>query len=56
MLNLSTVLKEFSVLEKPIINVVISEFFIQMVNATFMVVLPLYLAKENYTNEEIAYF
>ena len=56
MLNLSTVLKEFSVLEKPIINVVISEFFIQMVNATFMVVLPLYLAKENYTNEEIALF
>jgi MFS family permease len=56
MLNLSAVLKEFSVLERPIINVVISEFFIQMVNATFMVVLPLYLAKENYTNEEIALF
>lgn len=56
MLNLSNILKEFNVLERPIINVVISEFFIQMVNATFMVVLPLYLAKENYTNEEIALF
>lgn len=56
MLNLSSIIKEFNVLERPIINVVISEFFIQMVNATFMVVLPLYLAKENYTNEEIALF
>ncbi|MDZ4665941.1 MAG: MFS transporter [Bacteroidota bacterium] len=43
-------------IEKPIFNVIISEFFIQMVNATFMLVLPLYMSRMNYTNEQIALF
>ena len=43
-------------IERPILNVIIAEFFIQMVNATFMLVLPLYMSRMNYTNEEIALF
>lgn len=37
-------------------KVIISEFFIQMVNATFMNILPLYMAKMNYDEEQIALF
>jgi len=56
MVNPKQFIKDFLVIEKPVLNVIISEFFIQMVNATFMVVLPLYLEKLNYTNEEISTF
>lgn len=37
-------------------NVIISEFFIQMVNATFMNILPLYMTRKGFTDEEIALF
>ncbi len=37
-------------------KVIISEFFIQMVNATFMNILPLYMARMNYDEEQIALF
>ncbi len=37
-------------------KVIISEYFIQMVNATFMNILPLYMAKMNYDEEQIALF
>lgn len=43
-------------IERPILNVIIAEFFIQMVNATFMLVLPLYMSRMKYSNEEIALF
>jgi predicted MFS family arabinose efflux permease len=49
-------LREYRSIEKPVLNVIISEFFIQMVNATFMVVLPLYLDRMGYDNEQIALF
>jgi len=47
---------DYRKIEKPILNVIIAEFFIQMVNATFMLVLPLYMSRMNYSNEEIALF
>ncbi len=56
MFKITNFISQFQKIDKPVLNVIVSEFFIQMVNATFMVVLPLYLAKENYTNEEIALF
>ncbi|HRH12163.1 MAG TPA: hypothetical protein PLU73_11645, partial [Bacteroidia bacterium] len=48
--------QEYRQLEKSVLNVIISEFFIQMVNATFMNILPLYMLREGFSNEEIAMF
>jgi MFS family permease len=47
---------DYKKIEKPIFNVIVSEFFIQMVNATFMNILPLYMARMNYDEEQIALF
>lgn len=49
-------LADYKKIEKPIFNVIVSEFFIQMVNATFMNILPLYMARMNYSEEQIALF
>lgn len=49
-------IKDYKQLEKPVMNVIISEFFIQMVNATFMNILPLYMTRKGFTDEEIALF
>ncbi len=49
-------INEYKKLEKPILNVVISEFFIQLVNATFMNILPLYMTRKGFSDEEIALF
>lgn len=43
-------------LEKQVVMVIAAEFFIQLVNATFMNMLPLYLSKIHYNNEDIAGF
>jgi MFS family permease len=47
---------DYRKLERPVLNVIIAEFFIQMVNSTFMIILPLYMLRMNYSNEEIAMF
>lgn len=49
-------LKEYQKIERPIKNVIASEFFIQMVNATFMNILPLYMTRMGYTDKEIGLF
>lgn len=49
-------IKEYRTLEKPVLNVILSEFFIQMVNATFMNILPLYMTRQGFSDEEIALF
>jgi MFS family permease len=36
--------------------VIIAEFFIQLVNATFMNILPLYMTREGFSNEDIALY
>jgi len=54
--NLFSFLKDYKHLEKAVVNVIISEFFIQMVNATFMNILPLYMTRKGYSDEEIALF
>lgn len=56
MARLTSLFQEYRHLEKPVLNVIISEFFIQMVNATFMNILPLYMLREGFSNEEIALF
>lgn len=49
-------LNDYKKLHPAIINVVIAEFFIQLVNATFMNILPLYMSRKGYSDEEIAMF
>lgn len=49
-------IQDYKNLEKPVMNVIISEFFIQMVNATFMNILPLYMTRKGFSDEEIALF
>ncbi len=49
-------INDYKNLEKPVMNVVISEFFIQLVNATFMIILPLYMTRKGFSDEEIALF
>jgi MFS family permease len=56
MAKLFSFINDYRKIEKPILNVIISEFFIQMVNATFMNILPLYMARMDYTEEQIALY
>ncbi len=49
-------LRDYQKIELPIRNAILSEFFIQMVNATFMNILPLYMTRKGYSDEEIALF
>lgn len=48
--------KDYRKLHPAIINVIVSEFFIQLVNATFMNILPLYMSRQGFSDEEIALF
>jgi hypothetical protein len=49
-------IKDYKRLKPAIINVVMTEFFIQLVNATFMNILPLYMDRKGYSGEQIALF
>jgi MFS family permease len=49
-------IREYKKLELPVKNAVASEFFIQLVNATFMNILPLYMTRKGFSDEEIALF
>jgi len=49
-------LNDYKKLEKQVLNVVYAEFFIQLVNATFMNILPLYMTREGFSDEEIALY
>ncbi len=49
-------INDYTKIEKQIRNVIASEFFIQLVNATFMTILPLYMSRKGFSNEEIALF
>ena len=49
-------ISDYKKLKPAIINVIVAEFFIQMVNATFMNILPLYMNRKGFSDEEIALF
>jgi MFS family permease len=51
-----TVIKEYTKLERSILNIIVVEFFVQMVNVTFMAILPLYMKVEGYSDAEYAHF
>ena len=54
--KLSGLISDYNKIELPVKNVIVSEFFIQMVNATFMNILPLYMNREGFSSQEIALF
>lgn len=56
MANFFSFIHDYRKIERPVMNVIISEFFIQMVNATFMTILPLYMKIEGFSKDEIALF
>ena len=56
MKRLKTLVEDYRQIELPIKNVIVSEFFIQLVNATFMNILPLYMHREGFSAQEIALF
>jgi MFS family permease len=49
-------LKTYSRIERPVMLVIAAEFFIQLVNATFMNLQPLYMKAEGFTDSDIADF
>ena len=53
---ISKILRPYRLIEKSVINMIVAEFFIQMVNAAMMMVLNIYLAKKGYSDPEIADF
>jgi len=53
-MNLKKVIKQYSKLEKPILLIILTEFFIQFINITFMNIQPLFMESANYSKNEIA--
>lgn len=49
-------LREYARIPRPILLVILAEFFIQLVNATFMNLQPLYMKAEGFADGEIADF
>lgn len=53
---MSSFLNVYKKIETQVFNVVFAEFFIQLVNATFMNILPLYMTREGFSDEDIALY
>ncbi|HET6226481.1 MAG TPA: MFS transporter [Bacteroidia bacterium] len=51
-----TKLKEFRILDKSIINLTIVEFFVQLINVSFVAILPLYMKAEHFSDAQYAHF
>ncbi len=51
-----TTLKQYTQLNKSLLNIVTVEFFVQLINVLFIAILPLYMKKEGYSDAEYAHF
>ncbi|MCE3280247.1 MAG: transporter [Bacteroidetes bacterium] len=51
-----TVIRDYAKLDRSVINVIVVEFFVQMINVSFMSILPLYMQVEGYSDAEYANF
>jgi MFS family permease len=49
-------LAEYKKIEKPILFAITAEFLIQLINASFMTILPIYMMQEGYTDGNYAHF
>src|SRR3990172_5827247 len=50
------IIREYLRIEKAILYVIIAEFFLQLINSSFLSMLPLYMKEEGYSDGEIADF
>jgi len=51
-----SIIKEYFKLDKSMLNLVTAEFFIQLINVTFISFLPLYMKMEQFSDAEYAHF
>lgn len=51
-----TAIKEYTRLDKSMLNLITVEFFVQLINVTFIAILPLYMKAEHYSDAEYAHF
>src|ERR1041385_1945151 len=51
-----TVIKDYRKLDNSILSVIAVEFFVQMINVSFMAILPLYMKAERYSDAEYSHF
>lgn len=49
-------LKEYTTLDKSIIHLTIVEFFVQLINVSFIAILPLYMKAEQFSDAQYAHF
>jgi MFS family permease len=50
------VIRDYKKLDNSILSVIAVEFFVQMINVSFMAILPLYMKAEGYSDAEYAHF
>ncbi|MCW3102037.1 MAG: hypothetical protein JWO09_477 [Bacteroidetes bacterium] len=53
---MTSIIKEYTKLDRSILNIIVVEFFVQMINVSFMSILPLYMKVEGYSDSEYAHF
>lgn len=51
-----TKLREYKQLDKSIINLTVVEFFVQLINVSFIAILPLYMKAEHFSDAQYAHF
>ncbi|MDF2436545.1 MAG: multidrug transporter [Bacteroidota bacterium] len=51
-----SLIREYGKLDRSIHNIIVVEFFVQMINLSFMAILPLYMKVEGYTDAQYAHF
>jgi MFS family permease len=49
-------LKEYTKLNKSLLNLITVEFFVQLINVLFVAILPLYMKSEGYSDSQYAHF
>lgn len=51
-----TKLKEYTTLDRSIIHLTVVEFFVQLINVSFIAILPLYMKSEHFSDAQYAHF
>ncbi len=49
-------IKEYTKLNKTLLNIITVEFFVQLINVLFVAILPLYMKSEGYSDSQYAHF
>ena len=51
-----SIIKDYTKLDRSLHNIVVVEFFVQLINVAFIAILPLYMKIEGYSDAEYAHF